>query len=115
MKINSIMAIIALGISALGTFGFYSANAGDKYQLLITVCAGIMIFVPMLFLLAISARNGAGANVKVVSAIFFIINIISNILFSIGNFQKPSVYIIVNGILFLIYIALMYLIIKALN
>jgi hypothetical protein len=66
-------------------------------------------------ILAVSfdVRGGTG-NYKIVSALFFTITLISNIIFNFLNFAMAS-YIIINGILFLLFVAIEYTTIKALR
>jgi hypothetical protein len=115
MKINPVMLIVSLSISALIAFGFYTANQGEVYLWLITIGSAFLCFFSLSGSLAVSfdVRGGTG-NYKIVSVLFFVIMLISNIIFSFLNFTLAS-YIIINGILFLLYIAIEYGIIKALK
>jgi hypothetical protein len=115
MKINPIMLIVSLFVSALIAFGFYTANRGEIYLWLITVGSAVLCFFTLSGILAVSfdVRGGTG-NYKIVSALFFIIMLISNIIFNFLNFTLAP-YIIINGILFLLYIVIEYGIIKALR
>lgn len=115
MKINPIMAFVALALSSLVAYGFYAVNNEDPYCLLVTIGAGLMIFVPVLFILAVSLENGAGLNVNIVSGIFLVINVISNLIFAACNFEAAAAYVIVNGVIFLIYISIVYGINKSLS
>jgi hypothetical protein len=114
MKINPIMLIVSFFVSALIAFGFYTANQGDVYRWLITIGSAFLCFVTFSGILAISfdVRGGTG-NYKIVSALFFIIMLISNIIFNFLDFTLAP-YIIINGILFLLFIVIEYAIIKAL-
>ena len=51
-------------------------------------------------------------NVRVVSGIFFVISLASNLIFSFFTFSTPS-YVITNGILLLIFVLIAYSISKA--
>jgi hypothetical protein len=51
-------------------------------------------------------------NIKVVSGIFFAIALLSNLIFTFINFSVPG-YIIINGILLLVFILIAYSINKA--
>ena len=115
MKVNFVMLFIALAIAALMAFGFYSGNDKDQYVWLITIASGIMGFITLAGILAVSfeGRGGTG-NVRVVSILFFIASLVSNLIFSFITLNLAP-YIIVNGILLLLYILIGYGIIKALN
>lgn len=113
MKFNFLLVFIALAISALLSYGFYTANSNEIFYLLITVGSGISLFLTLSGVLGIKSKvNGFTANIKVVSGIFFVLFLVSNIIFT---FTKIAIapYIIVNGVLVLIYILLLYLIIKS--
>ena len=115
MKANVVMILIALAIAALIAFGFYSANKGETYVWLITIASGIMGFITLsgIFAVSFDTRGGTG-NVRVVSILFFIGSLISNLIFSFAKFAFAP-YIIINGILFLLFILVGYGIIKALK
>jgi hypothetical protein len=115
MKIDPVMLIVSLAVSALIAFGFYTANQGEVYPWLITVGSALLCFVTLSGILAVSfdVRGGTG-NYKIVSALFFIITLIDNIVFNFLNFTVAP-YIIINGILFLLFMVIEYAIIKALR
>jgi hypothetical protein len=115
MNINPVMLIVSLAVSALIGFGFYTANQGEVYHWLITVGSAFLCFISLSGILAVSfdVRGGTG-NYKIVSALFFIIMLISSIIFNFLNFTLAS-YIIINGILFLLFVTIEYAIIKALR
>jgi hypothetical protein len=115
MKINPVMLIVSLAISGLVAYGFYTTNQGEVYPWLISIGSAFLCFITLSGILTVSfdIRGGTG-NYKIVSVLFFIITLISNIIFSFLNFTLPP-YIIINGILFLLFIALEYAIIKAIK
>jgi hypothetical protein len=115
MKINPVMLIVSLAASGLIAFGFYTANRGEVYCWLITVGSGFLCFITLSGILAVGfdIRGGTG-NYKIVAALFFILALISNIIFNFLNFIVAP-YIIINGILFLLFIIIEYAIIRALT
>jgi hypothetical protein len=116
MKINIIFVIIILAIAGLTSYGFFAWNEAEPYQLLIAIGAGVTLFLPLGGLLALSSdRQGSVGNIRACSVIFLILEIISNIIFSLIPLIKPAAYVIVNGILFLVYILIVYVIIRALK
>lgn len=114
MKINVVMLLIAIAISALSAFGFYSGNSNETYRLLITLGSGISLFVTLSGVLAFSSPHGGSANIKIVSAIFFIIILVEQLIFSFVNISLAP-YIIVTGILLLLYFLICYAITRALK
>ena len=117
MKINPIMLILSLGFGGLGGYGFWAANSSDKFGLLISIVAGVMIFIFLTSLIAVRSKeaNGSTGNLKAISIVMLIISLITNIVFSFFNFQNPAAYIIVSGIELLLFIAISYGVFKALQ
>ena len=114
MKVNPIFLLISFAISFLAGYGFFSANSGEDYQLLVSIGAGALIFITLSGILAIQSageRGGVG-NIRALSVVFLIISIISNVIFSFMTLVKPTAYIIINGILLLLYILISYAIVE---
>lgn len=93
-------------------FGFYSFNDSENRVLL---CVGTFVSLVITLILAIGTSfefNRTKTNVRVVSYIFFALFFISNSLFTFINFSVPN-YIIMNGILLLVYVLIAFSIYKA--
>jgi len=114
MKINWVLACISLAIAALIAFGFYSGNSDEAFRLLITVGSGLSFLVTLGGLLALSSAHGGTANIKVTSVLFFIGLLIEHIIFSFAG-VKPAPYIVITGILMLVYVLVCYSITRALK
>lgn len=117
MKINPIMLLLSLGFGGLGAYGFWAANSNDKFGLLISIVAGVMIFVFLTSLIAVHSKeaNGSIGNLRAISIVMLIVSVITNIVFSFFNFQNPAAYIIISGIELLLFIAITYGVFKALK
>ena len=117
MKVNPIFLLISFAIAFLAGYGFFSANSGETYQLLVTIGAGILIFITLSGILAIQSAGGRGSvgNIRALSIAFLVISIIINVIFSFIALVTPTAYIIINGILLLVYILIAYAIIRALK
>jgi hypothetical protein len=112
MKLNFVMTLISLGIASLAAYGFYAMNGGELYVLLLTISSGVALFVTLTGWLGISfTGHGSTVNIRVVSGIFTVLFIISNLIFSFTRIIRAP-YIIVNGILLLIYILIVYSLVK---
>jgi hypothetical protein len=112
MRVNFIPTIIAIAISLLIAYGLYAFYDGENKFLL---------FGGSFFLLAATLFAAIGTdmhqprtsfNIKVVSGVFFAIALGGNVLFSLFHFSIPA-YILTNGILFLIFILIVYSIYRA--
>jgi hypothetical protein len=112
MKINIVQTIIAIAVSLLIAYGLYSFHDSENKILLST---GSFVFLATALVMTIGTSfelPRTTTNVRVVSGIFFVIALISNLVFTFLNFSVPS-YIIINGILLLLFILITYSINKA--
>jgi len=115
MKINGLLIIICAAIAGLIAFGFFAVNKDEVYRILLTVGSGFTLFSTLVGIVALSSPNrGSIVNIRVVSILFFLALLIEHILFSIFDVSLTP-YIVITGILFLLYILLCYLIIRALK
>jgi hypothetical protein len=115
MKINPVLLIVAFFISALAAFGFYSANGGEVYRWLITIGAGLSLFVTLGGFLAFSADGGGGTvNIKVTSVLFFVVLLVEHIIFSFTGLTLAP-YVIITGIFLLLFVLISYAITRALT
>ena len=117
MKINLFFLLITFAISSLAGYGFFSWNSGDAFQLLIAIGVGIMVFMTTGGIIAIQSAGGKGSvgNIRALSIVFLIIFLISNVIFSFITLITPTAYIVINGILILVYILIAYAISRALR
>lgn len=112
MKINFVPTIIATAVSLLIAYGLYSFHDSENKILL---SAGSFVFLATTLVMSIGASfelQRTTTNIKVVSGIFFAIALIGNLIFTFVNFSVPS-YVIINGILILVFILIVYLINQA--
>ena len=112
MKINFVQTIIAIALSLLISYGLYSFHNSENKMLL---SAGSFLFLALTLIITIGASfelPRTTTNVKVVSGIFFGVALISNLIFTFIKFSVPS-YVIINGILLLVFILIAYSINRA--
>ena len=112
MKINFVQTIIAIAVSLLIAYGLYSFHDSENKLLL---SAGSFVFLATALVMTIGASfelPRTTTNIRVVSGIFFVISLIINLIFTFINFSVPS-YVIINGILLLVFILIAYSINKA--
>jgi hypothetical protein len=116
MKINWVMLLISLAIAVLAAYGFYAWNNGESVQWLITIGSGLMLLVTLGGCLAVSSETrGLAGNIRIISLIFFIISIVSNCIFSVISEMNIPPYIIINGIILLLFVLISYAINRALK
>jgi len=113
MKFNPITSAIAIGLSALIAYGFYSFNDNS---LKVVLSAGSFIFLGLTLLFSIGAGSGSFArnlNTRTASWFFFFLALASHLLFSFVTFTVPA-YVVTHGIMFLLYLLVLYYIIRPL-
>ena len=112
MKINFVQTIIAIAVSLLIAYGLYSFHESEN-KILLSVGSFVFLAITLIPTIATSFElPRTSTNVRVISGIFFTVALISNLAFTFLNFSVPS-YIIINGILLLIFILIAYSINKA--
>ena len=112
MKINYVPTIIALAVSLLIAYGLHSFH-NSQNKILLGI--GSFLFLATALVIAIGASfelPRTTTNIRIVSGIFFVIALISNLIFTFIQFSVPS-YIVINGILLLVCILIVYSINKA--
>ena len=111
MKLDFVKSFIALAVSGLIAFGFYTFHSQENKD---TISSGSFIFfaTTLIFSLGISFKLPRTSSlIKTISILFFVIALISNIIFNYIGFKNET-YIITNGILFLSYILIIYSVTK---
>lgn len=112
MKIKTVPAIIAFAISLLISYGLYNFHIGEN-KVLLSVGSFIFLAFTLIFAIGVSFELSRTAiNIKVLSWFFFFIALASNLIFTFLLFFVP-IYIVVNGILILIFLLIVYLLNKA--
>lgn len=113
MKVNVVFLVIALAIAGLIGYAFYATNKGEANCVLLAIGSGCMIAASLSSSLAVSfkGRGGTG-NIKIVSVLFLLVFLISNIIFGFTGVSVPA-YVIVNGLLLLVYILIVYSLYRA--
>ena len=113
MKCNIFLTVASVLIAALIGYGFYAANSSESFVWIITFGSGICMALSLIGILAVSTKGRAGGiNIKALSSIFFVVFLISNLVFTFTKI-KLAPYVIINGILLLIYAVSTYGIIKS--
>lgn len=112
MKINLAQTVIAFGISILIAYGLYSFHHGEN-KILLSVGSFLFLSVSLILSLGLNFEEPrTTTNIKIVSIIFFFVALTSNVIFNFLKFSEAG-YIIINGLLILIYISIVYAIFRA--
>lgn len=108
MKFSPILSLISAVIAALLAY-LMNYIAGDgQHAMLCTIGSFVCFFSTLMPMMGVSSESERlQANIKVMSTIFMVLFAISNIFFAYKGYDSP-LYIILNGILLLIYLAIFY-------
>ena len=108
MKANIFLTIISVMLAALiGYLAFHIAS-GDENDAICGIVSGVGFAATLVPVMGLQYESGRlGVNIRIVSFIFFAIFLISNFCFA-GFGVKMPYYIIVNGIMLMIYLAIFY-------
>jgi len=112
MKVKLVPAIVAVLLSALIAYGFWSFHSFEN-KILLAVGGFVFCAATLFCTFGINYElPRTTTNIRFLSITFFIIALVSNLIFCFVNFSVP-LYVILNGILLLIYILIVYSIAKA--
>ena len=109
MKINFFYLLIVFGIAALMGYALFAANRAETdIPLANALGGGIAFFVTLSGAVAVSAgTKGATMNMRIVSKIFFTVLLLQQIIFTLVPFRIAP-YIIITGVLTLVYLMVAY-------
>ena len=108
MKANIFLTGISVMLAALIGYLAYNISEGQDNDVLCGVGSSICFMATLIPTIGLQYESGRlGVNVRVFSVIFFVIFLISHFCFA-GFGVKMPYYIICNGILLVIYLAIFY-------
>jgi hypothetical protein len=111
-QVKFFQLIIAIAMSALISFGFYSMDI-ESNKLLIAIGGFVFFAITLACTIGIQFETaGVSTNVRVLSSIFFVVGLVSHVVFSFFSSSVP-LYVIVNGIVLLVYALIVNGLIKA--
>lgn len=113
MKINTVLTLITLVISALLGLWVYSIADNDRYAILAGVFSTICFAITLILGLCVSYNTSASLiNVRTSSIVFLVIMLVSHFYYASSGISMPF-YLIINGILICIYAAIVHSIVKS--
>ena len=108
MKVNIILTLISIILAALVGYLVFNVASGEENDLVCGIGSGICYAITLIPSIGLQYGSGRrGVNIRVFSIIFFIFLAISNFCFAGFGINMPY-YIIVNGIILMIYLAIFY-------
>ena len=117
MKVNYITLVIAFAIAALMGYALFAMNGAETdIPLANALGGGIVLFITLAGAISVSSTDAKGStvNIRVLSIVFFLVLLVEQLIFSFVPFKLPP-YIIVTGILALIYVLIAYAIGKSMQ
>ena len=113
MKINNVLTLIAIVISALLGLWVYSIADNDSHAILAGIFSVICFVIPLIFGLCVTYNTSASLiNVRTSSIVFLVIMLVSHFYYASSGISMPF-YLVINGILICIYAAIVYSIVKS--
>jgi len=113
MKVNTFLTLIALVLSALLGYWVYSVAEADTHATLAGVLSAICLAIPLILGFGVSYQTSAAiVNVRTISCVLFLLMLILHFYYANTGISMPS-YVIINGILVCIYLAIIYAILKS--
>lgn len=108
MKANMFLTFVAVLLALLiGYYAYYVAR-GDKNDVICGIFSSLCFIGTLVPAIGLQYSNGRlGANIRVCSVLFFVVFLVSHFCFAAFGVGMPH-YIIVNGAMLLIYLAILY-------
>ena len=104
MKLDVVKSLIAVAFSALLAYACYEICDYEQLQWVITAGTFVSVGMPMMLALGVSSQQErSSVMLKTLSWFFLLIEIVSNAIFVFLDFSIP-VYIIVNGLILLMFL-----------
>jgi hypothetical protein len=107
MKVNVLQTVMAIAISGLIAYGCYCINNNKGREILSLFSFTYLAFTSVVAVGVDFEQTRSTINIKVLAGTFFIVGIITNLLFSFFKIVIP-LYLIVNGLLLFTFILLSY-------
>lgn len=108
MKANIFLTLISIVLATLVGYLAYNVACGDENDMVCGIGSGICFAATLIPTMGIQYESGRlGTNIRVFSALFFIFFAVSHFCFA-GFGVKMPYYAIVNGIMLMIFLAIIY-------
>ena len=113
MKIKFVPTMIAAAVSALLAYALYVLCKTEGQEVLLAIGGGVCFFLSLATCFGIRFEQGrTSVNTSVIGIVFFLLLLISHGIFAFAKFAVPA-YVIINGILLLVFIGVTYAVAQA--
>lgn len=111
MKLNPVLLSISSAIAGLLAYCNFSIASSDQ-ALVLAIGSFIMLAITLGTAIGTSFEaKRSGVSVKIIAYVFFFLSMITNLVFAFTGFSKP-LFIITNGLEFLLFALISYGIVK---
>ena len=108
MKVNAVYTCIGSLMALLLAYWAYDIAEGKENDVVCGVCSAICFMGTLIPMLGIGHDSSRiSVNLRILSAVFFLIFLVSHFCFAIFGVRMPY-YVIVNALLLLVFIAIYY-------
>ena len=112
-KIKVVPMLVSIAIATLLAYAFYTYADSESNRWLMTILGGVISFIMMFGTMGFTIQAQRSlAMMRVLSAIFFVATLVYNSIFCVLGFTVP-LFIIVNGLVLLVYVLIQYYMAKA--
>lgn len=113
MRINVIFSLIILVLSSLLGYWVYTIADTDIHATLAGFTSAICLAIPLLLGFSVNYRTAASkVNIRTLSCAMFFIMLLLHFYYASTGISMPY-YVLINGVLFCIYVAIVYSIVKS--
>lgn len=108
MRMNTILTVIAVFMAILIGYLAFSIAEGQENDVVCGIASTLCFMATLIPIIGVQYDSSkVGVNIKVMSVLFLVIFLISHFCFAAICVKMPY-YVITNGILLLIYLAILY-------
>ncbi len=108
MKANIFLTLISLVLAGLIGYWVFSNAEGKEQDMLCGICSTVCFLATLIPAIGLRYESDRiGTNIRVLSGLFFIAFLISHFYFANYDIKMP-LYVILNGILLVVYLGIFY-------
>ena len=108
MKANIFLTLISIALAGLVGYLAFNVAEGKENDVICGIGSTVCFIATLVPTMGLQYESGRlGANIRVLSALFFVVFLISHFCFAKFDVKMPY-YIITSGILLIIYLAVFY-------
>lgn len=108
MRANTFLTIISLILAGLIGYWVFSTAEGKEQDALCGICSTVCFLATLIPIMGLHYESARiGTNIRVLSGLFFIAFLVSHFCFASYGIKMP-LYMILNGILLVIYLGVFY-------